>query len=77
MINTNWLRMMTIGATKESNVDSDVVISLEEYRVITDEELTSNDKYLKIGHLYPEKSTSQFQWFKGSRVRGLNKDIAA
>ena len=68
---------MSISTTKKSNVESDVVFSLEEYRAISNEESTSNKKYSKVGHLYPEKNTPQFQWFKGSRDRGLNRDIAA
>ena len=68
---------MSISTTKKSNVDSDVVLTLEEYRAIADEESTSNQKYSKVGHLYPEKNSSHVQWFKGSRDRGLNRDIAA
>ena len=67
---------MSISTTKKSNVDSDIVFSIEEYRAIADEESTSNEKYSKVGHLYPEKNTPQFQWFKGSRDRGLNRDHA-
>tara|TARA_B100001250_G_scaffold14616_1_gene12772 strand:+ start:476 stop:694 length:219 start_codon:yes stop_codon:yes gene_type:complete len=66
---------MSISTTKKSNVDSDVVLSLEEYRAISEEESTSNDKYSKVGHLYPGKNTPQFQWFKGSRDRGLDRGL--
>ncbi len=76
-ININCLRIMSISITKKSNVDSDVVISQEEYIAIADEESTSNKKYSKVGHLYPEKIIPQFQWFKGSRDRGLHRDLAA
>ena len=68
---------MSTSTKNKSNVDSDVVLSLEEYRAFADKELTSKEKYSNVGHLYPEKSTPQFQWFKGSRDRGLNRDIAA
>ena len=68
---------MSISPTKKSNLNSDEVLSLEEYRVISDEESNSNKKYSQIGHLYTEKNNPQFQWFKGSRDRGLNKDLAA
>ena len=68
---------MSFSTTKKPNVDSNVVLSLESYRAIADEESTSNEKYSKVGHLYPEKNTPQFQWFKGSRNRGLNRDLAA
>ena len=68
---------MSISTTQKSNVESDVVFSLEEYRAISNEESTSNEKFSKVGHLYPEKKTPQFQWFKGSRDRGLDRDMAA
>ena len=68
---------MSISTAKKSNVESDVVFSLEEYGAISNVESTSNEKYSKIGYLYPEKETPQFQWFKGSRNRGLNRDKAA
>ena len=68
---------MSISTTKKSNVDSDMVLSLEEYRSIADEASTSNKKYSKVGHLYQEKRTPQFRWFKGIRDRGLNRDFAA
>jgi len=68
---------MSFCTTKKSTVDSDVILSLEEYRSITDEESNANEKYSKVGHLYPERNTPQFQWFKGSRDRGLNRDHAA
>tara|TARA_B100000579_G_scaffold410083_1_gene399665 strand:+ start:190 stop:396 length:207 start_codon:yes stop_codon:yes gene_type:complete len=68
---------MSNSINKKSNVDSDVFLLLEEYKAIADEEPISNDQYSKVGHLYPEKNTPQFQWFKGSRDRGLNRDLAA
>ena len=68
---------MSTSTKNKSNVDSDFVLSPEQYRSFADKELTSNEKYSNVGHLYPEKSTPQFQWFKGSRDRGLNRDIAA
>ena len=67
---------MSIRTTKKSNIGSDIVFPLEEYRGIADDESTSNEKYSKVGHLYPEKNTPQFQWFKGSKDRGLNRDLA-
>tara|TARA_Y100001978_G_C23511361_1_gene345748 strand:+ start:215 stop:421 length:207 start_codon:yes stop_codon:yes gene_type:complete len=68
---------MSTSTTEQSNVDLDKVLSLEEYRAIVNEESTSNEKYSKVGHLYPEKNTPQFQWFKGSKDRGLSRNIAA
>ena len=68
---------MSFSTSKKLKVDLDVILSLEEYRAIADEESSANEKYSKVGHLYPEKNTPQFQWFKGSRDRGLNRDIAA
>ena len=68
---------MSINTTKKSNVDSDKVFLIKEYIAISNEESISNEKYSKVGHLYPEKNNPQFQWFKGSRDRGLNRDMAA
>jgi len=36
-----------------------------------------SNEYTKVGHLYPEKNTPQYRWFKGSRDRGERGDIAA
>ncbi len=66
-----------MSQTKKSKIDLDLFCSLEEYRSIVAEESDSHEKYSKIGHLYSEKNTPQFRWFKGSRDRGLNKDLAA
>ena len=49
---------MSIRTTKKSNIGSDIVFPLEEYRGIADDESTSNEKYSKVGHLYPEKKHS-------------------
>ena len=68
---------MSISPTKKSYVESDIVFSKKEYRAIYNEESTSNEKYSKVEHLYPAKKTPQFQWFKGSRDRGLNRGMAA
>ena len=66
---------MSISTINKSKVDSDAILSLEEYRSIADEDSSANEKYSKVGHLYPEKNTPQFQWFKGSRDRGLKSDL--
>ena len=36
-----------------------------------------SNEYSKVGHLYPEKNTPQYRWFKASRDRGVRGDIAA
>ena len=68
---------MSISTTKKYIIDSDIFLSLEKYSAIADQESTANEKYLKVGDSYPQRTTPQFQWFKGSRCRGLNRDIAA
>jgi len=68
---------MPTSSTKNLKVDSDVVLSLEEYKVIVKEDSSTREEYSKIGHLYPEKNTPQYRWFKGSRDRGLSEDFAA
>ena len=68
---------MSISSTEKSKVDSVVVLSLEEYKVIVKEDSSARKEYSKVGHLYPEKNTLQYRWFKGSRDRGLRGDIAA
>ena len=77
IIHTNYLRIMSISTTNKSKVDSGTILSLEKNKAITDLELSANEKYSKVEYLYPKRNTSQFQWFKGSRDRGLNKNLAA
>ena len=68
---------MSISSTKKSKDDSVIVLSLEEYKVIVKEDSSTRKEYSKVGHLYPEKNTPQYRWFKGSRDRGVRRDIAA
>ena len=68
---------MSSSATKKSKVNSDVVLSLEEYRIIFNEDSISSKEYSTVGHLYPEKNTPQLRWFKGSSDRGIRGVLAA
>ena len=68
---------MSIISTEKSKDDSNLVLSLEEYMVIVKEDSSARKEYSKVGHLYPEKNTPQYRWFKGSRDRGERGDIAA
>ena len=68
---------MSISSTKKSKEDSFVALSLEEYKVIVNEDSGATNEYTKVGHLYPEKNTPQYRWFKDSRYRGEMGDIAA
>ena len=68
---------MSISSTEKSKFDSVVVLSLEEYKVIVKSDSSVRTEYSKVGHLYPEKNTPQYRWFKGSRDRGVREDIAA
>ena len=68
---------MSISSTKKSKEDSFVALSLEEYKVIVNEDSGATNEYTKVGHLYPEKNTPQYRWFKDSRYRGERGDIAA
>ena len=68
---------MSISSTKKSKEDSFVALSLEEYKVIVNEASGAINEYSKVGHLYPEKNTPQYRWFKSSRDRGERGDIAA
>jgi len=61
---------MSTSSTKKSKEDSFVALSLEEYKVIVNEDSGATNEYTKVGHLYPEKNTPQYRWFKGSRDRG-------
>ena len=61
---------MSMSSTKKSKEDSFVALSLEEYKVIVNEDSGATNEYTKVGHLYPEKNTPQYRWFKGSRDRG-------
>ena len=68
---------MSTSSTKKSKEDSFVALSLEEYKVIVNEDSGDTNEYTKVGHLYPEKNTPQYRWFKDSRYRGERGDIAA
>ena len=68
---------MSTSSTKKSKEDSFVALSLEEYKVIVNEDSGATNEYTKVGHLYPEKNTPQYRWFKDSRYRGERGDIAA
>ena len=67
---------MSIISTEKSKDDSNLVLSLEEYMVIVKEDSSARKEYSKVGHLYPEKNTPQYRWFKDSRYRGEMGDIA-
>ena len=67
---------MSSNSTEKSKVDSDVVLSLEDYRIIGNEDSSSRKEYSKVGHLYPERNTPQLRWFKGSSDRGLREELA-
>ena len=68
---------MSISSTENSRFESFIVHSLEEYKVIVKEDSSARKEYSKVGHLYPEKSTPQYRWFKGIRDRGVTRYIAA
>ena len=68
---------MSTSSTKKSKEDSFVALSLEEYKVIVNEDSGATNEYTKVGHLYPEKNTPQYRWFKGSRDRRERGDRAA
>tara|TARA_B100000214_G_C23930754_1_gene610652 strand:+ start:931 stop:1137 length:207 start_codon:yes stop_codon:yes gene_type:complete len=68
---------MSTNTTKKSKIDSNGINSLKKFRTIEEEESSTNEKYSNIRHLSSEKNNPQLQWFKGSRNRGLNRDLAA
>ena len=68
---------MSIISTKNSKDDSILVLSIEEYKVLVKEDSSARKEYSKVGHLYPEKNTPQYRWFKDSRYRGERGDIVA
>ena len=68
---------MSIILTENSKDDSILVLSLEEYKVLFKEDSSVRKEYSKVGHLYPEKNTHQYRWFKDSRYRGERRDMAA
>ena len=54
------------------------VLSMEEYKAVLVEASTLKKPYSEIGHLYPvNELLPRPVWFKGSRERGLRRDIAA
>ncbi len=68
---------MSPSSNSNSKVDSDEVLSLEDYRGIVDDFSSSTENNSKVGHLYPEKNTPDFRWFKGSSDRGIRRKIVA
>tara|TARA_B100000700_G_scaffold282008_1_gene333209 strand:- start:165 stop:371 length:207 start_codon:yes stop_codon:yes gene_type:complete len=68
---------MSIILTENSKDDSILVLSLEEYKVLVKEDSSARKEYSKVGHLYPEKNTPQYRWFKDSRYRGGRRDMAS
>ena len=68
---------MSSSSNKKSQVNSDIILSLEEYRVLVNEESNASKEYSKVGHLYPENNTPQLRWFKGSSDRGIRRELAA
>ena len=68
---------MSISTAKTTKLNSDIDLSLEEYKAVIEEGASSDEKYSKVGHLYPEKNIAQFRWFKGSSDRGLRDKVAA
>ena len=68
---------MSSSSTKQSKVDSDVVLSLEDCRLVVNEYSSSRKEYSMVGHLYPERNTPQIRWFKGISDRGLREELAA
>ncbi len=67
---------MSIITTEKLKDDSNLVLSLEEYMVLVNEDLRARNEYSKVSHLYPEKNTPQYRWFKDSRYIGERGDIA-
>ena len=68
---------MSIISTESSKDDSIFVLSKKEYKVLVKENSSASKESSKVGHLYSEKNTPQYRWFKGSRDRGRRGDIAA
>ena len=68
---------MSIISTKKSKDDSVVVLSLEKYKDIVNEDSSTRKEYSKVGHLYLEKNTPKYRWLKDSRYKGESEDIAS
>ena len=66
---------MTISSTKNLKDDSVVVFPFGQYKVIVNEDSSLRKEDSKVGHLYREKNTPQYRWFKGSRDRGVRGNI--
>ncbi len=67
---------MSISSTRNSKVDSAIAFSLKENKLLVKEAASTRKESSKVGHLYPEKNTPQYRWFKCSRDRGVRGDIA-
>tara|TARA_Y100001968_G_C19112316_1_gene597812 strand:+ start:85 stop:279 length:195 start_codon:yes stop_codon:yes gene_type:complete len=64
---------MSSSSATQSKVNSDIVLSVENYRIIVSEDSSSRKEYSKFGHLSLDRKTPQLRWFKGSSDRGLRE----
>ena len=55
---------MSSKEPKQSKVDSDVALSLEDYRLIVNEDSNSRKEYSKVGHLYLREILLNFDGLK-------------
>ena len=61
-----------------SSKSSRGVLSLNDYKAVLAEDSSDEKPYSETGHLHQEsRLLPRPVWFKGSRERGLRKDIAA
>ena len=68
---------MSHSTKNEFKVNSDVVISLEEYSAIVHDLDRSTQNNSKVEQSYPEKTTTDFRWFKGSNNRGIKRNLVS
>ena len=61
-----------------SSKSSRSVLSLNDYKAVLAEDSNDEKPYSEAGHLHQDsRLLPRPVWFKGSRERGLRKDIAA
>ena len=61
-----------------SSQSSQSVLSMNDYKAVLAESSSVAKPYLETGHLHQEsRLLPRPTWFKGSRERGLRRDIAA
>ncbi len=68
---------MSINPSNQFGKDLIGALSMQEYKALLVENLSSQKQYLDTGHLQPEIISTADRWFKGSKDRGFRGQLAS